>query len=94
MGGWPDQFFTSTPRMIGMVMDGRARAAKGRFRLLGWHAHTVASLDRAKRIPLLSKLIGDQDIVRRSSVRRSAEELLSIARRWTAALAKGGPNEG
>ena len=88
MGGWPEQFFSMTPRLYAVVAEGRANAEGRRFRLTAWHAHTVASLDRARRIPLLSKLIGGQDVIRRSTVKQSTEELMSIARRWTAALVK------
>lgn len=88
MGGWPDQFFTSTPRIIAAVMEGRARAALSRRRLVGWHAHTAASLDRAKRIPSLDKLVEGPDVRRAPVVRREPQDLLSLARRWAAVVPK------
>lgn len=89
MGGFPDQFFSSTPRMVGIVMEGRARAAKARFQLLAWQTHTAACLERVKRIPPLDTLIGGKDRAPRLGAPRSAEDLLSLARRWQAVLPPG-----
>ena len=89
MGGWPEAFFATTPRLYMAVAEGRGRAEKRRFRLVGWHAHTAASLDRAKKIPPLAKLIEGKDVKRTSATKRSPDALLSIARRWTAALSQG-----
>jgi len=86
MGGWPETFFATTPRIYTAVAEGRGRAAKSRFRLTGWLAHTTASLDRAKKIPALAKLIDGPDLTRSAVVKRSPAELLSIARRWQVAL--------
>lgn len=88
MGGWPEQFFSSTPRIVGAVMEGRARAAKSKMRLAGWHAHTVATLDRVRRLPTLAKLIDGPDLKQRlSGQARPTTELLSLARRWMVAIA-------
>ncbi|MFC5390015.1 hypothetical protein U0030_15960 [Brevundimonas bullata] len=94
MGGWPDDFFATTPRLYALVAEGRARAEQRRFRLTGWHAHTAASLERAKKIPALTKLIDGGDITRAATIKRTPDEMLSIARRWSVALAKGPGREG
>lgn len=89
MGGFPDGFFATTPRLFVALAEGRARAEKRRFSLAAWLAHTSASLERAKRIPVLSKLIGGSDIVRGNTVKRPVSDLLSLARRWQAAFPRG-----
>lgn len=89
MGGFPDGFFATTPRLLVALAEGRARAEKRRFSLVAWLAHTSASLERAKRIPALSKLIGGADVVRGNTVRRPVSDLLSLVRRWQAALPRG-----
>jgi hypothetical protein len=92
MGGWPEDFFATTPRLYLAVVEGRTNAERRRFRLAAWHAHTSATLERAKRIPLLQRLIGGPDIDNTGTVRRAPSDLLSIARRWQDALVKKGPN--
>lgn len=93
MGGQPETFFATTPRLYAAVVEGRTNSERRRFRLFAWHAHTAASLDRAKRLPLLQKLIGGPDISRSEIVRRSPRDLLSVARRWQSAITKGGTDE-
>ncbi len=87
MGGEPTGFFATTPRLVGLVVEGRARARQHDFRLAAWLAHTVASLDRAKRIPRLEKLIGGEDLKPRANVPQPADRLLSTVRRWDVAIA-------
>lgn len=87
MGGWPDGFFSTTPRLYMAVVEGRTRAERRRFRLTGWLAHTTASLDRAKKLPSLEKLVGGPDLKPRKTEKQSPDVLLSIARRWQVAFA-------
>lgn len=93
MGGEPIGFFATTPRLIGMVVEGRARARQHDFKLTAWLAHTIESLQRAKRIPALSKMIGGGDVTRRNASTGSAEDLLSTVRRWNVAIAAARPSD-
>ncbi|MDP3379760.1 MAG: hypothetical protein Q8S53_15450 [Brevundimonas sp.] len=90
MGGEPVGFFSTTPRMMGLVVEGRARARQHAFRQTAWLAHTLASLERANKIPSLDKLVGGRDVARRNDRPRPADQLLSLARRWHFAM----PSEG
>ncbi len=90
MDGEPTGFFSTTPRLIGLVVEGRARAREHQFKLTAWLAHTVATLERAKKITPLDKLIGGRDVKPRRSGPKTSDELLSLARRWTVAIPQGG----
>ncbi len=94
MGGWPDGFFATTPRLYVAAVEGRTRAERRRFRMTGWLAHTTASLERAKKIPALEKLVGGPDIKPRSAEPPSPGMLLSIARRWQVAISARPPHAG
>ena len=94
MGGWPDGFFATTPRLYVAAVEGRTRAERRRFRMTGWLAHTLASLERAKKIPALEKLVGGPDIKPRSAEPPSPGMLLSIARRWQIAISARPPHAG
>lgn len=95
MDGEPNGFFSTTPRLIGLVLEGRTRARRHAFKMTAWLAHTVASLERAKNIPALDKIIGGRDLAPRRTRPASADELLSCVRRWHGALpANGAPRAG
>ena len=86
MGGEPAGFFSTTPRMMGLVVWDRARARQHAFRQSAWLAHTLASLERAKKTPSLDKLIGGRDVMRRDDRPKTGNKLLSLARRCQVAL--------
>lgn len=90
MDGEPNGFFSTTPRLLGLVLEGRTRARRHDFKMKAWLAHTVASLERSAKIPALDKIIGGKDITSRRSRPATAGELLSCVRRWHGALPSGG----
>lgn len=89
MGGEPQTFFSTTPRLYGLVAEGRARRADRDFKMLAWQAHTIASLERVKKIPPLDKIVGGRDVMPRRTEKRTIGELLSLSRQWHHAIPKG-----
>lgn len=82
--GGAAEFWLQTPRLVGIAIAARLRAAEREHKDRAWLAHTTASLGRVKRLPKLADLTKAAPEKRKKVKPKTADEMLSIARMWAA----------
>jgi hypothetical protein len=77
-----DSFWRKTPRQIAINFKGRASQLTREHNERAWFAHTIASLERSKRIPALKTLLLDE----RDRKPQSWQDMKAVAKQWTVVL--------
>lgn len=71
-------FWTKTPHQLAFIIEGRSEQLMREHNDRAWLVHSLATLQRAKKIPALRELQARPR--RRKS--QSPEEMMAIARQW------------
>jgi hypothetical protein len=77
-----DDFWQKTPRQTAIIIKGKNAQLAREHNARAWHAHTVAALQRTKRMPSLRKLlVRDKD-----QKPQHWQDMKAIAKQWTVVL--------
>jgi len=82
----PETFFTLTPRLVTVVVEGRERLRQTEFERLAWAVHQNAALQLSdpKKFPRLASFMGHPKP--KASKASSVDRMMSIANMWNAAI--------
>lgn len=84
----PAAFWRLTPRLLGLALQGRRRAAKAEHAGRAWLAYHAAYLPNAKERPKLSDLMGLKPDL--TAGRQTLAEMEVAMRKWRFVMADAG----